>query len=78
MTELYPEKVVEERSTHHLCMNIFSPYRSGGATAAGAEALPKPTGAFKCSVKIEKSTRPTGYFGVKMSYYSKQQICDFF
>jgi hypothetical protein len=30
-------------------MNYFSPYRNvGEATAAGAEALLKPPGAFKC------------------------------
>ena len=47
----------------------------GVATAAGAEALPKPPGASKCWVKIEKSTYHQLIFGVKMAYYPKKLGC---
>jgi hypothetical protein len=41
----------------------------GEDTAAGEEAVPKPPGASKCWVKIEKSTYHLLIFGVKMAYY---------
>jgi len=51
-------------------MNSFSSYRyMGEATAAGAEAMPKPPGASNRIVKIEKSTKNLLILGVKMVYY---------